>query len=163
KPLASWLTAGLNGLNWHGQVCPPTLAIVTVPPCLCSPPPVPPLLVEDDGLDELVALPIGFSPPPPPAAARPPAPTAAAPRRLMPLIDFCLSLLEILLMRMLPHRGRPPPPRRQGRALRSAVRPKETGPPTAPGETGRLRRGRGAGRVRAGPRSGPGRRRPRSG
>src|SRR3954454_1201765 len=37
KPMDSRFTDGLNGLNWHVQVWPCSLEIVTVPPCLCAP------------------------------------------------------------------------------------------------------------------------------
>jgi len=65
---------------------------VTVPPFLCSPVDPPPLLLDDDGLDD-AAFPIGLSPPPHPAVSAPTA-TAATAMRVMPLIVFCLSLLE---------------------------------------------------------------------
>jgi hypothetical protein len=61
------------------------LAIVTVPPFLYCPLPLPPLaLVVDDGLDD-PAFPIGLSPLPQPAASVPTA-IAATPMRVMPLI-----------------------------------------------------------------------------
>src|SRR5882757_2518117 len=86
-PSASALTAGLNGLNWHGQVWPATLEMVTVPPFLCAP--VPWSLPPFAGL-LLLALPIALSPPPQAAASRPTASTAAA----TPLMDFIVSALH---------------------------------------------------------------------
>src|SRR5215470_12974990 len=133
NPSASWLTAGLNGLNWHGQVCPPTLAIVTVPPRLCAPVPLLAVL-----LDELCPEPIALSPPPQAATSRPTAITAAA-APLMPLIviaPYC-SYFKVSASRRVaslwlswarcwyepvmptpPHRERRRPPRLQAQAHR---------------------------------------------
>src|ERR1700759_478952 len=53
KPSDSALLLGLNGLNWHGQVWPCSLEMVTVPPCLCGPS-VPPAAASAAGLDAVV-------------------------------------------------------------------------------------------------------------
>src|ERR1700743_3583101 len=50
KPSDSALLLGLKGLNWHGQVCPCSLEMVTVPPGLCGPS-VPPAAASPAGLD----------------------------------------------------------------------------------------------------------------
>jgi hypothetical protein len=78
-------TAGLNGLNWQVQVCPPTLAMVTVPPCFG-------VELVDDRSEEELALFLFFADPVQALTPRVTAVTAAtaATRR----VRFMLVLLR---------------------------------------------------------------------